>query len=160
MPMLKNFIKRVWLNKFAILDFLFTWIIPITYVGTKVQYIQINIAWKITIFGFLALFVLLLAFRKKIRDYLLRKTGYKNLRDYAVRRPFGFIRGLLLVIIKHWKQAILLGVLYLLQQFSQNSVELWLVIIGLTTIGSLFCFIHNIARKEKAVVIDETEQIS
>ena len=75
MPMLKNFIKKVWLNKFAILDFLFTWIIPIAYVGTKVQYIQIDIAWKITIFGFLALFVLLLAFRKKIQDYLLRKNG-------------------------------------------------------------------------------------
>ena len=33
-------------NKFAILDFIFTWLLPVAYVGTKVHYIEIDIAWK------------------------------------------------------------------------------------------------------------------
>lgn len=155
--MLRNFIKNVWKNKFAILDFIFTWLLPVAYVGTKVHYIEIDIAWKITIFGFMAIFVVFLAFRKKLQDYIFKKYGYKSVRDYAIKRPYGGLRALLLILVKHWKQGIALLVLWLLEKLASNAVDTWIIIMALGAIGSLFCFMHNLSRKE---VITNEETIS
>jgi hypothetical protein len=153
--MLKNFIKKIWVNKFGILAFVFTWLLPLAYVGTKVKYVEINIAWKITVYGVLALLVLYVALRKELHKLLLKKTGFKSLKDYLITRPYGFWRGFLLRLLTHFKQGIILLVMYFIEKLTHSLTDDWLLIISITAIGSMFYIIHNIVKKEKAVIVNE-----
>lgn len=152
---MKKFIKNIWKNKFGILAFVFTWLLPLAYIGTKVKYIEIDIAWRITIYGVLALLVLYVALRKELEKWLLKKTGVKSLKDYLIKKPYGFWRGFLLRLITHFKQGIVLLVMYFIEKLTNSLTDDWLLIIYITIIGSMFYIIHNIAKKPKAVVENE-----
>jgi len=151
MRKLLNFIKR---NIFAILSFIFIWLMPLIFIGTKIKYIQINIAWKITIYGFIALFILYVALKKQITDLLFKKTGYKGLRDYAIKQKYSLKRGLLLVVVMWFKLGIATAIIYMLSQLMQNAYDNWLLILGLIGIGSMFLIINNIVKKEKVEEIE------
>jgi len=152
MRKLLNFIKR---NIFAILSFIFIWLMPLIFIGTKIKYIQINIAWKITIYGFIALFILYVALKKQITDLLFKKTGYKGLRDYAIKQKYSLKRGLLLVVVMWFKLGIATAIIYMLSQLMQNAYDNWLLILGLIGIGSMFLIINNIVKKEKVEEIED-----
>lgn len=155
MRKLKNFIKKIWLNKFAIFGFVFVWIMPLAFVGTKIKYVQVNIAWKITVYGFIALFILYRAFKKQIQDWLLKKTGYKGLRDYLIKKDYSFKRGIGLEIIMWFKLGFATLFIYMLSKLMQNAYSNWLLILGLIAIGSMFRIIHNIVMSKKAVQNEE-----
>jgi|LGOV01.1.fsa_nt_gb hypothetical protein len=163
MRKLKGFIKRIWgsitkrskyiwSNKFEVLNFIFTWVLPLVFIGTKVKYIEVHIAWKLTIYGILALTVLFIGLRKKIREFTLRKYGVKSLRDYFIKRKYGFIRWFGLNIIKFFKLGIITFIFYLMSRLTENLVQNWLLIVALAFIGSMFGLVHNMVKKEKPVI--------
>lgn len=135
---LKGFIKKRWAY---LLSLLFIWIVPIVMLNEVVALVEVNVAYKITFAGCLVVFIVFLAFRKKI---------------YALiqKMPHGVTRGVLLCVHKAIMYGLILGVMWGINAFSGKFFDWWLLCGISWLIGFIFLIIDENNCKEKKEQIE------